>query len=243
MINIKDEMDRFFAIKRYFVLAIAGLDSPKILSGQIKQEQKFIKQVFPKCNSFLKMKKYELSNFIRDSVQEQRTLYLDNKVFAKNLLKKQTVVSVHSYMEVVMAKIIRIILRKHQNILIDIYNKKDKLPFKVKEIIDNKERIIEMMIEEEINRFIRNSLKEKNKFFKRYFKLVLDQDLDLNRKPVYLTMSLEKIDSIRHNIIHSEKEIEVSDKDIMDIFLYASMWTAKLLSIVRNKFKVDIKWI
>jgi hypothetical protein len=155
--------------------------------------------------------------------------------FSLNAIRNQAVVMSHSFIELVMGKVVRMILTKHINILKRIYCNKENFSFNIIDIIDNRKSVINFLIEKEVNRFLYLSLDKKLSFFKKYFDMDL---LNWTNRP-YGT-DFKEIDKLRHDIVHLNKNVYISDSKFDSINFYLGHFSEYLLQTSKKKYEIDI---
>lgn len=242
MIDIQDFLNRCSNIYDFYELATVGLNTPGALEAKKESLNKTILSVLSSPDAdklFLSGKKPPKEFWGEPEIQTGIAKQAQEKItFSLNALKKQTVVMFHSYIEIIMSLLTNMILEKDTIILKRIYLDKGRnIPFNVGDLIDNKDDIISMLVEREVRRFEYMKMENKKDYFQKYFEIQFkwtDQDFGTD---------IMEIDSLRHDIVHSNKKITVPDDKMLRIFNYTCGLGLNLLFKVRQKFKVNIVWM
>lgn len=239
-IDIASVMGRCQSIYDFYDLATIGLQHPETAEKKVKNMIRMMQS--------MAMDKYFIDGKAPPKETWEKPEYVklmkgetERKIsFAFNNIKNQTVVMFHSYVELIMSRIVEMILEKDIRILKRIYDDREKGGFRLpaNKIIDNNDRIISMMIENEAERFIRKSMVDKASYLKKYFDLTFERE-DEEKEEV----DIFEIDKLRHDIIHGDKDIIVDDFKLLVISNYINGVCFRLLANARLKFQIDVVWM
>ncbi|MFA4888057.1 MAG: hypothetical protein WC628_00580 [Candidatus Omnitrophota bacterium] len=241
MIDIWSFINRCSAIYDFYKLASNGHKHPEILDTEVGRLKNIAVSFLgaPDAGGYFVNGKVPPKEFwdgvsIRENITKQVVEKLE---FSLGALKNQTIVMFHSYLEIIMSSLVRMILEKDLSLLKRIYfNKDNSLPFDVGALIDNKDNIISMLVEKEVRRFEYLSLDKKLNYFNKYF------GINSQRGNADYSIGIKEIDSLRQDIIHSDREILVSDAKIFEIWDLIREFGMYLLVTTRQKYKIDIVW-
>jgi len=133
MIDITEVMQKTSSIYDFYKLGEEGLKHPDILAKEVSRKIKFLQDFTkqPMTEKFFKDGKVPPEEFFASqSMVTVLTKTTQETIKAGvNYLRKQTVVLFHSYIEIIISNIVRMILQREVNILKGIYSEKSKLPF------------------------------------------------------------------------------------------------------------------
>lgn len=243
MFNAYTVSTRLINITSFYEIGEFALKDRRLMKKYIsqKREEELLRikthDNLPEADKWLNEESRE---FILSKKGEAYTKRLAKKSakFSINALRAQTIVMMHSHIEIVMCEIVSMILEKNEDILKRIYESKDSFPFDISDLLDNKKSILKMLIDKESNRFSFLSMEKKARYYKKYFNMDI---LNWSDFPHFST-DLLKIDKLRHDIIHSNKDIKVSRGDIYSTAFYLGHFGDYLLKTAKAKHDIDIIW-
>lgn len=240
MINIMDFMSECEEIYTFYKLAVAALQHPEILKEEVdKKIDFFINFVESPAGKkvFIGGKDSAKDIFTPSALEQVTKKSIQTSI---DFLGRQSVVLFHSYIEIVMADVVGLILGKDEKILRRVYiEKKREFPFSTTELIDNKDKMVPFMIEKEVSRFVHKNMKDKMAYFNKFF------GIDYTKFPkgaIEYETDIFEIDALRHDIIHTKKPIVVESSRIIEIKLYIHWFGIHLLTQARSNFAIDIVW-
>ncbi len=240
MINIADFMSKNWEILNFYKLAANALKNPKVLKEEVEKQLDFLINF---TESPMGKKVFTIKGSARDIFTPDVLEQVTKKSIQTSIdfLGRQAVVMFHSYIEIVMAEVVRLILEKDEKILKHVYSeKKGEFSFSATELIDNKSRIMSFMVEKEVSRFVYKNMKDKIAYLKRFF------DIDyakFQKGDIEHRTDIFEIDTLRHDIIHTNKPIVVEGHKVVAIEEYILWFGMQLLTQARLKFEVDIVWL
>lgn len=240
VIDIGGFMSRCNAIYDVYELASIGLKHPNTLQRKMWRLIKIVQD--HSTDSIFVDGKAPPKEFWEsaDKVAFFKGQVKDRINFALRHIKNQSVVMYHSYIELIMAQIVKMILAKEESILRIIYKDRQsgyedgKSKFTIKDIEHNKSA----MVENEVERFIRIPIDKKCKYFKDRFNI----DFRWADKKV-CNIDIVEIDTLRHNIIHGNSDIPIDDYRLLEINNYIVGLGLHLLTQARLKYQIDIVWL
>jgi hypothetical protein len=227
-------------IYNFYKLAVAALQHPEILKKEVEEKLDFLTNFAESPlgkKVFIGGKNAARTIFTTNMLEQVTKKSIQTSI---DFLGRQTVVLFHSYIEIVMADVVELILEKDEKILKHVYfEKKGEFPFSTAELIDNKDKIMAFMSKKEVSRFVYKNMKDKMVYLNKFF------NIDYTKFPkgeIEYETDILKIDTLRHDIIHTNKSIVVESHEILAINMYIGWFGMHLLTQARSKFQVDIVW-